>query len=386
MRREFEKANQKLTANATDGIGPCRILEGTISEVDLLDEVVVTVDAKYVFLDIVGFTRNRSVEAQSDIVGYLNGIVKDSLAASQIPEGDRILLPTGDGICIAITSRRLSYDIHVQLALAILKRLHAHNADTENEMRRFEVRIGINANTDNLVTDINGSRNVAGAGINAAQRVMDSADGNQVLVSHAVHETLRHRERYIGTFRSYTAKTKHDEQVPVHQLLIQNATGLNLDEPQAFITQKKKQPKLTEHVAYYLAHAIANHGILIENKDSIYNDYAVVTLLYFLAKDSEKQSQATELETVYPDTYKAGSATFLEQYEYYRQLDNDLVWDFARFVQWSNSEYLSRYNNCFGTDRIGLIDYRAVSESGKRKLNEEWPQIWDEFGLDQQPT
>ncbi len=54
-----------------------------------MDEVVVTVDAKYVFLDIVGFTRNRSVEAQSDIVGYLNGIVNDSLASSQIPESDR---------------------------------------------------------------------------------------------------------------------------------------------------------------------------------------------------------------------------------------------------------------------------------------------------------
>jgi hypothetical protein len=39
-----------------------------------------------------------------------------------------------------------------------------------------------------------------------------------------------------------------------------------------------------------------------------------------------------------------GSATFWEQYEYYSQLDHNLVWDFARFVHWGNNEYLSRYN------------------------------------------
>jgi hypothetical protein len=38
-----------------------------------------TTPAKHVFLDVVGFTRNRSVEAQTDIVRYLNSFVRDSL-------------------------------------------------------------------------------------------------------------------------------------------------------------------------------------------------------------------------------------------------------------------------------------------------------------------
>jgi class 3 adenylate cyclase len=280
---------------------------------------VQTVDAKYVFLDVVGFTRGRSVEAQSDIVETLNEIVDTLLHEYGLSPNERILLPTGDGICVAILKRD-PYDLHVQLALSILEGLRKHNINTEDEKRQFQVRIGINFNTDNLVTDINGNQNVAGAGINGAQRVMDSADGNQILVSHAVHETLRHRERYMEAFRSYMARTKHDERVPVHQLLIKDAPGLNLDEPQAFVIQKKKQPKLTEYVAYYLAHAVANHRVLLENKDTIYSDEAVVTLLHFLAKDSEKQSSTTELETFYPETYKAGSATFWEQYEYYSKL------------------------------------------------------------------
>lgn len=339
-----------------------------------------TVDAKYVFLDVVEFTRGRSVEAQSDIVEALNDIVGSLLFEYDIPSNDRILLPTGDGICLALLKRD-PYDLHIQLALSILDGLRTHNTNTEDEQRKFEIRIGINSNTDNIVTDINGNRNIAGAGINVAQRVMDSADGNQILVSHAIHETLRHREKYMEAFRSYQASTKHDERVPVHQLIIQDASGLSLDEPRAFVTQKKKQPKLTEHIAYYLAHAMSNHHILVENKDNMYDENAVIALLNFLAKDSGRRSHATELETVYPETYKAGSATFWEQYEYYAQLDNHLVWDFARFVRWGNKEYLSKYDNCFRQDEIGLTDHRAVSEYGKRRLKEEWPRIWDEFEL-----
>lgn len=253
-------------------------------------------------------------------------------------------------------------------------------------MRRFEVRIGINSNTDNLVTDINGNRNIPGAGINGAQRVMDSADGNQTLVSHAVHEILRHRERYIGAFRSYTAKTKHGEWVPVHQLLVDGAPGLSLDEPQAFVTQKKAQPKLTEHVAHYLAHALKNHPTLIEHRDSIFNEDAVITLLNTLADDSERESNTTELERVYPNVYKAGEASFFEQYKYYNEQDNHVVWQFARAIRWGYGDHLSRFVNCFINDSLGLTDYRVVSDHGRNKLREDWPEIWDTFGLDQPPT
>lgn len=289
-------------------------------------------------------------------------------------------MPTGDGICLALLKRD-PYDLHIQLALSILHFLREHNKSTDDQQRQFQIRIGINSNTDNLVTDINGNRNVAGAGINAAQRVMDSADGNQILVSHAIHETLRHREKYMGAFRSYQAKTKHDEQVPVHQLIMQDAPGLNLDEPQAFIVQKRREPKLTEHVAYYLAHALANRHVLIKKKDKIYHDEAVIILLYFLAKDSVERLHATELDQTYPETYKAGSATFWEQYEYYSQLDRHLIWNFAHCVRFGSKESLIKYSNCFSNNRYGLSDFRAISEYGKRKLKEEWPRIWDEFAL-----
>ena len=148
-----------------------------------------TVPAKYIFLDVVGFTYNRSVEAQSDIVHSLNEIVKASLDEYSIHDDNRIFLPTGDGICIALLNIEClhdiasAYDIHVKIALGILKRLEEHNTSTEDVQRKFKLRIGINENIDNLVEDVNGNRNVAGDGINLAQRVMSLADGNQILIS-----------------------------------------------------------------------------------------------------------------------------------------------------------------------------------------------------------
>src|SRR5688572_27393522 len=99
-----------------------------------------TIPAKYIFLDVVSFSRGRSVEAQSDIVHSLNDIVKKSLSAHNVTPERRIMLPTGDGICVALLNIEEPYDIHVQLALSILRLLQEYNANIEDESRRFEIR------------------------------------------------------------------------------------------------------------------------------------------------------------------------------------------------------------------------------------------------------
>src|ERR1022692_2565784 len=100
-----------------------------------------TVRAKYIFLDIVSNSHNRSVEAQTEVISVLNAIVLKSLAESGIKPDGQILLPTGDGICIAIVDVSAPYDIHLRIALIILRELKDHNASTQDAMRRFEVRI-----------------------------------------------------------------------------------------------------------------------------------------------------------------------------------------------------------------------------------------------------
>jgi class 3 adenylate cyclase len=222
-----------------------------------------TIHAKYVFLDIVDFTKNRSVEAQADIVSVLNNIVASSITTVNLPKDNLIFIPTGDGICIALLNIESPYDAHILTALSIVKGIDEHNKKTENAMRAFQVRIGINSNTDNLITDINGNQNLAGAGISMASRVMDMADGNQILVGESVFDTLRYREQYMSAFRAFSATVKHGVQLPIYQFVSNGQCGLNTEVPQAFQV-KKTDPVLVKITAYYFAHAIRHKDFLLE--------------------------------------------------------------------------------------------------------------------------
>jgi class 3 adenylate cyclase len=137
-----------------------------------------------------------------------------------------ILLPTGDGMCIALFpslfEASTGYDIHLNIALEILAGLESYNIFTNNNDRKFAIRVGLNENTDNIIIDVNGKQNVAGRGINMAQRTMSKADGNQILIGEATYQTLCEREKYVKAFRPYSAKTKHDEIFTVYQFISKN--------------------------------------------------------------------------------------------------------------------------------------------------------------------
>jgi hypothetical protein len=65
-------------------------------------EEIETVEAKHIFIDIVNYTFNRSVEAQTDLIKYLNEIVLKSIEEEKIDNKQVIFIPTGDGMCITI--------------------------------------------------------------------------------------------------------------------------------------------------------------------------------------------------------------------------------------------------------------------------------------------
>jgi len=173
---------------------------------------------KYVYLDIVSYSSDRSVEAQTEIIDTLNALVK-TCVKRQKENCEVIFIPTGDGICIAFIDRLAPYDIHIQFSLALLADLANYNQSCQDHMRRFEIRIGLNENVDNLITDINGHTNVAGAGVTVAQRVMSLGDGGNILISESVFNTLEHREAYMGQFKKHLAVVKHDKELPVYHLI-----------------------------------------------------------------------------------------------------------------------------------------------------------------------
>src|SRR5437016_7566698 len=55
---------------------------------------------------------------------------------------------------------------------------------------RIKVRMGIHSGPVNRTTDVNDQSNVAGSGINVAQRVMDCGDAGHILVSKRLAEDL----------------------------------------------------------------------------------------------------------------------------------------------------------------------------------------------------
>ena len=84
---------------------------------------------------------------------------------------------------------------------------------------RLQVRMGIHSGPISGVVDVNERTNVAGAGINVAQRVMDCGDAGHILLSQHVAEDLAEYERWrpflhdIGTF-----EVKHGARVSVTNL------------------------------------------------------------------------------------------------------------------------------------------------------------------------
>ncbi len=336
-----------------------------------------SIPAKYVFFDIVGFAKCRSVEAQSELVARLNDIVKASLRANRIPIQQRVLLPTGDGLCIALLNIDDPYYIHMRVALDLLQRLQDTNEQQTDQQRVALIRVGINQNDDNLIRDVNGRLNVAGAGINYARRITDLADGSKILVSHTVYETLSHRELYMDKFREYSGQVKHSVPITVYQFIEQGHKSLSVDVPSSFSSSAPdyEEPRLTELSAYYFAHAIANEAEILKTRDRYVLHPLLRALLFLKAVDSRASSKASKLYQPEPRTPKADSP-LLEQLEFLHTQHYRLMPVFSDLVK----EYLlSTYHPANFEDPR---DHRYISERGRQKLAVEWPTMCQQFGFE----
>jgi len=139
--------------------------------------------AHVLFIDIVGYSKLRTTE-QSTRIQQLREIVRstEQFRAAE-SEGKLLRLPTGDGG--ALVFRRL--EAPVLCAVEIAKALRSHP--------ELPVRMGIHSGPVNEVTDLNEQANIAGAGINIAQRIMDCGDAGHILVSkHAAEDLEQHEE------------------------------------------------------------------------------------------------------------------------------------------------------------------------------------------------
>src|SRR2546430_3319828 len=131
------------------------------------------------FIDVVGYSK-LLINQQSEQLETLRKIVRgtEQFRVAEA-EGKLLRLPTGDGGALAF---RNNPEAPVLCAMEIAKALKPHP-----EVR---VRMGIHSGPVNELTDLNEQANIAGAGINIAQRVMDCGDAGHILLSRHVAEDL----------------------------------------------------------------------------------------------------------------------------------------------------------------------------------------------------
>ncbi len=157
------------------------------------------------FLDIVGYSKSLADE-QKELIQELNRIVRETrqFQAAEA-EGKLTRLPTGDGMVLVFTNNP---EAPVECALEISQKLQSRP--------QLKLRMGIHSGPVNPVADVNDQANLAGAGINIAQRVMSCGDAGHILLSKHFAEDLEHYAHWRSHLHNVgEVQTKHGAKIPL---------------------------------------------------------------------------------------------------------------------------------------------------------------------------
>ena len=137
------------------------------------------------FMDVVGYSK-LLVNEQRELIQQLSQIVRNTEQVRIAEAADKLIrIPSGDGMALVFFN---SPEAPVRCAMEISKKL--------KEDPRLQLRMGIHSGPVNRVRDVNDRTNVAGAGINTAQRVMDCGDAGHILLSRHIAEDLGHYRQW----------------------------------------------------------------------------------------------------------------------------------------------------------------------------------------------
>src|SRR3954464_723910 len=184
--------------------------------------------AHVLFMDIVGYSKLLTDE-QSEALQELNQVVRGTEVVRQAEAAEALtILPTGDGMALVFSG---SVEEPVECALEVSRALRAQPS--------LPVRMGIHSGPIHHVKDANGRENIAGVGINIAQRVMDCGDAGHILISKHLAEDV---EQY-GDWKRHLhdlgeCEVKHGVRVSVVNLYTEDIG--NPEVPQKFREARHK--------------------------------------------------------------------------------------------------------------------------------------------------
>src|SRR5947199_9826426 len=141
--------------------------------------------AHVLFIDIVGYSR-LSINEQNAAVDELTQIVRATEQFQQAEAADRLIkIATGDGMALVFYT---SPEAPVRCAVELSRALKDHP--------RLRLRMGIHSGPVSGVIDVTGRTNLAGAGLNIAQRVMECGDAPHILLSNHVAADLEEYDEW----------------------------------------------------------------------------------------------------------------------------------------------------------------------------------------------
>src|SRR5215470_7584850 len=146
--------------------------------VEVKEEIELEI-AHVLFIDIVGYSK-LLINEQRERLRALNEIVRHTAQfRASDANGMLVRIPTGDGMALIF---RDSVEAPVRCAVEISEAVKTHP--------EIHLRMGIHSGPVSEVRDVNEQKNIAGAGIDIAQRVMDCGDTGHILLSKHVADDL----------------------------------------------------------------------------------------------------------------------------------------------------------------------------------------------------
>ena len=185
------------------------------------------------FMDLVSYSMMSMVE-QRERIQKLSEIVRSTAEYKRAQQANQVIsLPTGDGMALVFFQNPMAA---VQCAIEVARALKIHS--------ELKLRMGVNSGPVMRIADINVNSNVAGGGINMAQRVMDVGDSGHILVSKSVSDVLsQYSSEWSKTLQDLgEAEVKHG--VKVHVVNLVTAEVGNPEMPEKF----KKARALAEQL------------------------------------------------------------------------------------------------------------------------------------------
>jgi TolB-like protein/Tfp pilus assembly protein PilF len=238
--------------------------------------------AHLLLIDIVGYSK-LLVNEQIEAVQELGRIVRSTdCFRNAEASGNLVRVPTGDGMALLFFR---SPEEPVRCALEITQKV--------NENSNLRLRMGIHSGPVNSVRDVNDTLNVAGPGINVAQRVMDCGDAGHILLSRHVADDLgqyRHWQPYLRDLGEF--EVKHGLRLGIVNLCKDNCGNPNLPEK---LQRRKRRRETASAIVKPVrgpwsapAAVLILFGIVITIAVSIYFGYSKLIRPHTAARAPEK--------------------------------------------------------------------------------------------------